>query len=248
MFGSVPKTLWSKVAPADEFNRILLATRSLVVEDGERKLIVDLGCGDKWNDKLRSIYAIDEGPYVPVDGVTEVLLTHLHFDHAGGVATMTNDGVVPSYSQARHYVGARNLENAKAPNVRERGSYLPDDVGILSQVDLTLLEDGDEVWPGLRVHQVDGHTVGLLWVELSDGGTTIVYPADLNPTSAHLPVPYAMGYDICAERCMMEKESFVRQAIDGSWIVVFEHDPTVPAARLAWDERGRPVVSEVVEF
>lgn len=248
MFGSVPKTLWSKVAPADDLNRILLATRSLIVEEGDRKLIVDLGCGDKWNDKLRTIYAIDEGAYRPVDGVTDVLLTHLHFDHAGGVCRLENGAPVPNYPDARHFVGRRNLENAKAPNGRERGSYLPEDVGVLSQVDVTLLDDGDEVWPGLKVHRVDGHTTGLLWVELSDGGTTVVYPADLNPTSAHLPVPYAMGYDICAERCMMEKESFVGRAIEKGWIVVFEHDPSMPAARLAWDDRGRPVVSEVVEL
>jgi glyoxylase-like metal-dependent hydrolase (beta-lactamase superfamily II) len=239
MFGSVPKALWSREAPPDEENRILLATRSLVIEDGGRKLIVDVGCGDKWNDKTRAIFCIGEAPYQPVPGVTDVLLTHLHFDHAGGVSRIGSGGLEPCYPAARHYVPRANLENAKAPNVRERASYLRENVDVLEQVDLALTVDGEELWPGLTVHRADGHTRGLQWVKLSVGGTTIVYPADMIPTSKHIPLPFVMGYDMCAEQALKEKEAFLKQAVSESWIVVFEHDPEIAAGRIAFDDRGR---------
>jgi glyoxylase-like metal-dependent hydrolase (beta-lactamase superfamily II) len=150
----------------------------------------------------------------------------------------------PSYPDARHYVGAANYENARKPHVREKASYLPENVDVLEQTDLTLTEDGQELFPGLTVHRSDGHTRGLQWIKLTDGDTTIVYPADLVPTSKHLPVPFVMGYDMCAERAMAEKAAFLEQAVEGAWIIVWEHDPELAAARIAFDERGRPGVTE----
>lgn len=250
MFGSVPKALWAKEAPPDDANRILLATRSLVIEDGQRKMLVDVGCGDKWNEKNRTIFCIPDEPYRPVTGITDVLLTHLHFDHAGGVSRYAEDGqtVMPNYPEARHFVSAENYKNAQAPNVRERGSYLPENVGVLAQTDLFLTESDQEIWPGITVHQSDGHTHGLQWVKLTAGDTTIVFPADLIPTSAHLPVPYVMGYDMCAELAMKEKERFLASVVEGGWIVAFEHDPFVGAGRLALDDRGRARLAETVEL
>ena len=250
MFGTVPKTIWERETPADAANRIQLATRSLIVEDGERTLLIDAGCGDKWSEKSRSIYGIEEGPCRPVPDVTDLLLTHLHFDHAGGVSrrSATSQAVEPCYPSARHYVSAANYANAKAPNVRERGSYLAENVDVLTQVDLRMIEDWDELWPGLTVHRSDGHTHGLMWVKLTDGGSTVAFPADLIPTSKHLPIGYVMGYDICAERSMLEKQEFLTQAIAESWIVVFEHDPVIAAARLSLDERGRAVLAELVDL
>ncbi len=250
MFGAVPKVLWERVAPADELNRILLATRSLVIEDGKRTLLVDLGCGDKWNEKSRSIFCVANEPYEPLPGVTDILLTHLHFDHAGGISRYSKESqtLEPCHPHARHYVSARNYENAQRPNVRERNSYLSDNVDALRQVDLVLTEPEQELWPGVWVHPSDGHTLGLQWVEVTDGGTTLAFPADLVPTSAHLPVAYVMGYDVCAERAIQEKENFLRKAIERSWIVVFEHDPTVAAGRLALDDRGRPFICEELDL
>lgn len=306
MFGSIPKALWAKGAPPDEENRILLATRSLIIEQDDRKMIVDVGCGDKWSEKNRAIFCIgetqaeeergrmkeeggkgergrEEGgkrkeergegirgantpmpqhPNTPLAGITDVLLTHLHFDHAGGVsswhgfetrglqgfATPEESSIEPCYPKARHYVMAENYENAKTPHLRERASYLPENVNALEQVELVLTSDGQEIWPGLTVHRSDGHTRGLQWVRLSDGGVTVAFPADLFPTSKHLPVTYAMGYDMCAELSMAEKASFLNQAVDGGWIVVFEHDPVVAAGKLAFDERDRPVVAETLSL
>ncbi len=248
MFGSVPKALWAKSSPPDEENRILLATQSLVIEDGERKLIVDLGCGDKWSEKNRAIFCISDAPYEPVDGITDVLLTHLHFDHAGGISRYDDGTLVPSYPAARHFVPAANYANAQAPNVRERASYLPENVDILRQTDLVLYESEQELWPGLTVHRSDGHTIGLHWITLTDGGVTVAFPSDLIPTAQHLPIPFVMGYDICAERAMQEKGALIDKAVAENWIVVFEHDPHTSAGRLDRDDRGRPRLAEQVDL
>ncbi len=244
MFGSVPKTMWSRVAPPDELNRILMATRSLVIDNGQQRMLVDTGCGDKWTDKMRAIFEFPATPYLPVEGITDVLLTHLHFDHAGGVSRFVDGQPKPNYPDAIHYAPHANYENAKAPHMRERASYLPENVDVLTQTDLRLTEPEQEIWPGLTVHRSDGHTRGLQWLTLADGGTTLAYPSDLIPTSHHLPTPYAMGYDMCAEQVIEEKRQFLEQAVREQWIVVFEHDPEVGAARLEFDERGRAVVAE----
>lgn len=249
MFGVVPKTIWERVAPADDLNRILLATRSLIIEEGDRKLVVDLGCGDKWNAKTRAIFDASDKPYEPIEGVTDVLFTHLHFDHSGGVSRIDEVGdLVLNYPFATHYVSRPNYENGLRPNVRERASYLPENVNALAQAKLTLLETEQEVWRGLTVHRADGHTDGLFWVTLCDGGTTVAFPSDLCPTSHHLPVVYTLGYDICTKTCMIEKQAFLEQAIAEQWIVVFQHDPEVCAAKLGWDDRGRPVVTERLDI
>lgn len=248
MFGAVPKTMWSRVAPADESNRILMATRSLVIEDGGRKMLVDVGCGDKWNEKTRAIFDFPEGPYRPVPGVTDVLITHFHFDHAGGISRFEGDTPVANYPDAIHHVPRANLENARHPNVRERASYLAENLDVLDTVDSRRLEDGDEVWPGVTVHRSDGHTLGLQWVRISDGGETAAFPTDLIPTSHHLPLPYPMGYDMCAQTVMEERRRFLERAVAERWVVVFEHDPEVGAARLEFDERGRAVVGERLEL
>jgi glyoxylase-like metal-dependent hydrolase (beta-lactamase superfamily II) len=242
MFGSVPKTLWARDAPPDDENRILLATRSLVIDDANRRLLVDVGCGDKWNEKSRQIFCIASDPYQPVPGVTDVLLTHLHFDHAGGVSCFLEGQPTPNYPRAKHFVSQINFENARNPHRRERASYLPENVDVLKQVDLVLTQNGQEIWPGISVHQCDGHTRGLQWVKVADTETTLAFPTDLIPSSKHLPVPYVMGYDMCAEVAMAEKESFLQQAVDGNWIVVFEHDPAVAAGRISFDEQGRPTL------
>ena len=249
MFGSVPKALWARTAPPDDENRILLATRSLVVEDGARKLLVDVGCGDKWTEKSRSIFGIEERPYVPVIGVTDVLLTHLHFDHAGGISRFASGtNIEPCYPTATHYVSEANYANAKAPNIRERASYLAENIDVLRKTNLVLTQPDQEIWPGLTVHRSDGHTRGLQWVKLTADGMTVAFPSDLVPTSQHLPIPYVMGYDLCAERSMMEKEAFLRQAIEESWIVVFEHDPVVQAGRLAFDANSKPYLAEELDL
>lgn len=243
MFGSVPKTLWSKLIEPDNQNRIPMATRSLLVDGPHGRLIVDLGCGDKYDEKARSIYGIDNGAYLPVPGVSDVVVTHLHFDHVGGVSSFELDGSLKlNYPDATHWVSSSNLANARQPNLRERASYLSENISVLSEVRLKETSPGEQVWPGIELLVADGHTTGLQWVKVTDGQTTVVFPSDLCPTSCHLPVVYAMGYDICAEVAMREKAAFLQQTIEDDWIVVFQHDPVVTAGKVKLNEKGRPEV------
>ncbi len=246
MFGAVPKTMWSRWIEPDERNRIPMATRSLIVEDDAgRKLIVDLGNGDKSTEKLREIFAIPDGPHVPVSGVTDVLLTHLHFDHAGGISSWNEDGSIrPNYPDARHYVSRANYKNAVHPNIRERSSYLEENWRTLDLVETIFTEDGQEIWPGLTVHQAHGHTRGLQWVLVSDGSASVAFPSDLCPTSHHLPAHYTMGYDMCTETAMFEKSNFIQSSNSMNRMIIFQHDPCVELSRVVVDHRGRPVLDE----
>ena len=255
MFGTVPKTLWSRKIPADADNRIKLATRSLVVEAGGRTLMADAGNGDKGTDHFKAIYEIRHrsgasGAFDPAR-VTDLVLTHLHFDHGGGATRWAAAGAPATelcYPRAVHYVQRANLEIAKAPNAREKASYLKENVLPLEGGRLRLTEGTEEILPGLWVHRSDGHTRGLQWVEVRGGAESIVFPSDLIPTSRHIPLAYTMGYDICAEALLAEKEDLLRRAAAGRWIVVFVHDPDVPACRVAVDAEGRFSVSDVVEL
>ncbi len=240
MFGTVPKTLWESRTVPDLANRISLATRSLVIEFDDRKLMIDTGCGDKWTAKLRSIYCLADEPYRPIEGITDLVLTHLHFDHAGGLTSNLpySTGVSANYPEAVHYVPGKNLENARQPNTRERASYLAENYGVIDIVDHHLISASDEIFPGLRLHESNGHTQGLLWISLTIEGQTFAFPSDMVPTSLHLPIPYVMGYDICADQSMQEKSAFLSQAEQDNWIVVFQHDPIVHAGRVGRNARN----------
>ena len=255
MFGTVPKTIWSKLASPDEENRILLAARSLVIRAGDRIFMVDAGMGDRWTEKLRRIYDIqlsteEEGGLDPAS-VTDIILTHLHFDHAAGIFRRRPgiEGEVDlHYPNARVYVQAANYENARKPNVRERASYLQEDVRLLERTRLILTAGSQEIYPGIWVHRGDGHTRGHQWIEVKGDSLSLVFPADIVPTSRHLPLPYLMGYDVSAETLLIEKDELLSRAVAGRWILVFGHDPEVPAGRITRDEKGHYALEEVIAF
>ncbi len=251
MFGNVPKPLWEKLIPADAENRIRLATNSLLVRDGERLFLVDAGNGVRGSEKHRRIFGIEpiaDGP----DGldpaaVTDVVITHLHFDHAGGLAAAGPDGPDGPplrFPGARVHVQRANLENARRPGPREKASYLAENTALLDRMEVVPAEGSAEIASGVWVHRSDGHTRGLQWLEVRDGARSIAFPSDMIPTSRHLPLPYAMGYDICVERLMAEKEALLRRAVENDWILVFVHDPDVPAATIRIDDRGHFAVRE----
>ncbi|HET8650100.1 MAG TPA: MBL fold metallo-hydrolase [Gemmatimonadales bacterium] len=248
MFGVVPKPLWERRIPADERNRIPLAMRCLLLEHPEGLLLIDTGLGNKEDARFRDIYGVENsgqsGPTQLEDALLEaghrpedvrwVLNSHLHFDHAGG-NTRINDGgeVELSFPHATYLVQRRELEFARHTNERTRASYLPPN---FDPVDAAgrwqLLEGEQQVLPGVRVVPTPGHVPWHHSIILSDRGETVVFLGDLIPTSAHLPLPWIMGYDLEPLRTLESKRALLGRAEAEGWRLVFEHDPVVAAGRL----------------
>jgi glyoxylase-like metal-dependent hydrolase (beta-lactamase superfamily II) len=250
MFGSIPKVLWEKKIAADELNRIQLACRIVVLESAQRRILVDIGSGTKWSEKQNGIYCFEQGSALPlhqqIPDVTDVIITHAHFDHAGGVSYADENGELRlSYPGARHYLQKSNWETAQQPGPRERATYLKENIKPLEDAQLVLTEDGDEVAPGIRVFRADGHTRGLQWVLLED---TLAFPSEMMPTAHHCALPYVMGYDLWAERTIEEKKAFTTKAVSHNWTVVFGHDAETSAAELSFDAEGRAEIRAKVNL
>jgi glyoxylase-like metal-dependent hydrolase (beta-lactamase superfamily II) len=250
MFGSVPKNLWNKKLAADSENCIPLATRCLLISDGKRQVLVDAGNGEKWSDKNREIFAIKNTPLSQLPDLsqlTDIICTHLHFDHVGGLTEWVPGSVNQSqlrWPNARYHLQRSNLENAKNPTLKERASYLRENWEPLLDADLNLVSGSTEILADLWVHQIDGHTVGQQWIEIKNGARSIAFPTDLIPTSHHLPLPFHMGYDACATTVLKEKTHLLETALKNDWIIAFEHDPAVAAATIKLDERGHYAAKE----
>lgn len=258
MFGVVPKTMWEKEHPADAQNRVELSLRSLLLEGFGRRVLVDTGMGDKWDEAAIARYdlRVPEGGVrgaltaagIDPETITDVILTHLHFDHAGGATRREGEAIVPSFPHARHHVQRRNLEWAAKPNDRERASYRAESWKALEEADLLELRDGTcDLLPGISAVVSDGHTEGLQMVRVTGAGESgepreLWYTADLVPTASHVALPWIAAYDIAALRSLEEK----RALLDGiagrdAWLF-FEHDPKIAAARVARDNEKIRVV------
>src|SRR4051812_35229595 len=239
MFGVVPKTLWQKRTPADEQNRITMAMRPLLVK-GERLMLIDAGAGEKMPPKLQEIYGFERGETLDASlaaaGVSAadieiVLASHLHFDHAGGFTARDASGaIVPRFARARYVANAGEFEDATHPHERNRASYFDENYVPLRDAGVLTLMDGDgDVMPGVRVRRTGGHTRWHQIVYLESGGRTAVFAADLIPTTAHVDVPWIMGYDLYPMDTLEFKRAFVREAIEHEYVIFFEHDPQVGA-------------------
>jgi len=242
MFGSVPKPLWSKLQPPDERNRIRLAMRCLLLEGYGRRVLVDVGVGDKFPPKLAEIYRLEHQEtdleralaargLEPRD-VTDVLLTHLHFDHAGGSTRRDGERLVPALPRARYHLQARNLENARHSNLRERASYMSENFEPLVESGaLEIVEGARKPWPEVELLTADGHTRGQQLVRVGGPSEALYFVADLIPTASHVRIPFVMGYDVAAIETMAEKRALLERAHrEGSWIFL-EHDPTIALGR-----------------
>ena len=258
MFGVVPRPLWEKSNPPDEKNRITMAARALLLRGRGRTILVDTGNGGKFNEKLRTIYRMDTtgsdlisslARYgVAPDAVTDVILTHLHFDHAGGATMLVNGKAFPSFPAARHYVQDEHWRAAQAPTERDRASFFPEDFLPLRAAGLLEFTEGEgEILPGIRTRIVHGHTAALQCPLVSDGTNTLFFCADLVPTSSHVPLPWIMAYDLRPLVTLEEKRRILGTAADEGWIMFFEHDPGLSAARLARTDKGI-VLGEPVTF
>lgn len=264
MFGSVPRAVWEGCIPPDEAHRIPLATRLLLAKNSEenRIVVIDAGVGDKEEESFRERFdvrlpegdgecpletAIRNSGHRP-DQVTDVIITHLHFDHVGGATRLDSSGdSVPVLPHARHWVQQRNWDTALQPNPRERASYLRTNVEPLEGTALELLDGPGEIMPGISVEEVDGHTLGMQTVRIEGGGRVIRYLADLAPTIHHLRAAWTMGYDIHALKVVEEKQQLLESASAEGALLVLEHDPVNPWARIVADGgrfRAVPVSDE----
>ncbi len=239
MFGVVPKTMWSKLLPADDKNRIPMVMRTLLIKGRDRTILVDAGMGAGYDSKYNKIYNVDEtialadslkSAGVAAHDITDLILTHLHFDHAAGIVTPEGDGWRLLFPQAAHHVQKRQYDHALAPNPRDRASYFRERIEIMEHEGVLSLHDG--AWslaPGIDLVTAHGHTPGQQLVKVSDGKQTLFYCGDLFPTSAHLPIPFVMSYDLDPVLAMKEKEEIIEQAYREHWLLFFEHDSTVAA-------------------
>ncbi len=247
MFGVVPKTLWEKVAPADERNRVRLALRCLLIRGGGKVILVDAGLGDKDPESFRRIFAVENDPQdidrcLAAHGlgrgeVTDLILSHLHFDHGGGAVRRGESGdLEPAFPNAVHHIQRRQWEWAFDPSPRDRASYLKQNLEPLRSTRLNLVEGEAEPLPGIELLPVDGHSPGMQLVHVfsagSGGETGAVYCADLVPTAAHLPLPWVMAYDLDPLRSIEEKRKLYDRFADARTWLIFEHDPRLAAVRI----------------
>ena len=256
MFGVVPKVLWERRIPADERNRIPLALRCLLVEHGDGLVLIDTGIGNKENEKFGDIYgvqnegangrtqledALGEVGHRPED-VRWVINTHLHFDHAGGDTWRDPGGQVGlAFPRARYVVQKGELDFARHTNERTAGSYLAHN---FQGVPFQVIEGEAEILPGIRGIPTPGHVPYHQSVLIESGGERACFIADLVPTSAHLPLPWIMGYDLEPLVTLETRRRIYERAEAEQWLLVFEHDPVVVSGRLAKEGKGVGLVNE----
>ena len=252
MFGVVPKVFWEKEHPADDRNRIDLDLRCLLADCGERRLLVDTGLGDRWTEKQVGIFAIERRPRqltaelaeagITRESITDVVLTHLHFDHAGGALREGEDGLEPVFPNARHWIQKRHWDWAHDPSERDRASFRREDFDLLeTRGQLQFVDGAAELFPGVRVTPVNGHTTGQQVVEFHTGQGVLAFVGDLIPFLSQLHVPWIMGFDLNPLLTVTEKKQFLSRAAEDDYILVFEHDARFEAATVRFaDDRFRP--------
>ncbi len=238
MFGVVPKTLWSRKISADDKNRIPMAMRCMLVKSKATSKIylIDNGSGDKFNDKMKSIYSLDydhsdlisslnKCGVTPGD-ITDMVFTHLHFDHCGGTTTYTNDGSLKEiFPNATYHVNERHWETANNPNAREKASFFSENINpIKDSGRLNLVNDHHQFENGFDTFPVDGHTAGQQLPVFTHKEKALVFAGDLIPTYAHIPLPWVMGYDMIPVQTLDEKADFLEKAVKNNWYLFLEHD------------------------
>ena len=250
MFGVVPKSIWNKLNPADENNMCNWAMRCLLVETGDRLILIDNGLGEKQDEKFFSHYYLNgddalhkslaKAGFSAVD-ITDVFLTHLHFDHCGGSVKWNADktGYELAFPNATYWSNEKHWNMATQPNAREKASFLKENIlPIKESGRLKFLKDGEELVPGFKSFFVYGHTEAMMLPLIQWNGKTLVYCADLIPSAGHIPVPYVMAYDMNPLITLEEKSKFLKEAVNGNYILFFEHDPVTECCSLQMTERG----------
>ena len=248
MFGIIPKPLWEKTNPADELNRVALSTRNLLLVSDDKKILIDTGMGNKWEEKSKNIYKIDskrnleltlEQNDIKPEDITDVLLTHLHFDHAGGSTKIENGNLIPSFPNAKYFVQKKNFEWAMNPSDRDKGSYIKDNFEPLVKEGVLNLIDGEINFDeNISFRIINGHTFGQQMIKISDSSNTILYCADLMPFVSQIRIPYVMGYDLQPMITVQEKKKYLQRAADENWYLYFGHDPQFAVSTVKYTEKG----------
>jgi glyoxylase-like metal-dependent hydrolase (beta-lactamase superfamily II) len=257
MFGVVPKSIWNKINPADENNLCSWALRCLLIEDGNRLILVDNGNGDKQDAKFFSHYhlhgddtldkSLAKHGFHP-DDITDAFLTHLHFDHCGGSIVREGEKLVPAFRNATYWSNQLHWDWAVNPNEREKASFLKENIlpieasGQLRFIDVSSNTNGklgETIFmENISIRFVSGHTEAMMLPQVKYKDKTIVYMADLLPSAGHIPLPYVMAYDMFPLTTLNEKKWFLKEALDGDYILFFEHDPVHECCNLQQTERG----------
>lgn len=252
MFGVVPRVLWEVTDPPDANNRILMGLNCLLIKTPEENILIDTGIGDKFSPKYLDIYQVDRSQNlldslktcgVHREEISKVVLTHLHFDHAGGNTSIDEKGQLKAtFPGAEYIIQKEELEAAENPDPRSRASYLPENWEPLEKLELVSGEE--EIYPGIELLLTGGHTRGHQIVKITSRGKTACFLGDLIPTTSHLKVPYVMSYDLYPLDTMKFKERILKQALQENWLLIFEHSPRVKAGYLK-EVEGKLQVEEV---
>lgn len=245
MFGVVPKSIWNKLNPADENNLCSWAMRLLLIEESNRLILIDTGIGDKQDAKFFGHYHLHGGHTLKnslaahgfgIDDITDVFLTHLHFDHVGGAIRREGDKLIPAFKNATFWSNKEHWEWAINPNDREKASFLKENILPLQESgQLKFTSDG---FNAFQVHIANGHTEAQMLPKIQYKGRTIVYMADLLPSTGHLPMPYVMAYDMFPLTTLKEKKAFLTEAVENDYVLFFEHDPVNECCTLQMTEKG----------
>lgn len=250
MFGVVPKSIWQKLNPPDENNMCSWAMRCLLVEDGDQLILIDNGMGNKQDEKFFGHYFLHGDDTLEKslakhgfhkDDITDVFLTHLHFDHCGGSIEKKGDELLPAFKNATYWSNAPHWQWAIQPNDREKASFLKENIlpiGESGQLKLIKVEDGIAFNESIKVRFMFGHTEAMMLPEITYKNKTIVYAADLLPSVAHIPVPYIMAYDTRPLQTLTEKKVFLQSTQQNDHLLFFEHDPLIECCSLQLTERG----------
>jgi glyoxylase-like metal-dependent hydrolase (beta-lactamase superfamily II) len=249
IFGVVPKVVWKKSIQVDDRNRVKLAARCLLIKGNGRIILVDSGNGAKKTDKFRELYSLDtnESDLIislgkcgvkPAD-VTDVILTHLHFDHSGGATMRDGDTVVPAFPKARYYVQNKQWLQALNPTPKDRASYISTDYQPLKDHGVLELLDGDcELFPGIHILLTDGHTPALQMLKICDDEKTLFFPGDMIPFAFHVSLPCITAFDLMPLVTLDDKSKYLAKAVDEDWLLFFEHDPMTVAGKVQKTEKG----------
>jgi len=250
MFGVVPKSMWQKLNPPDENNMCSWAMRCLLIEDGDRLILVDNGMGNKQDEKFFGHYYLHGDDTLErslakngfnKDDITDVFLTHLHFDHCGGSIERDGDKLVPAFRNATYWSNESHWQWAINPNDREKASFLKENIFPIEQSGrLKFIDekDGISFLENIKVRFMHGHTEAMMLPQINYNGKTIVFMADLLPSAAHIPIPYVMAYDTKPLQTLKEKKSFLTEAQQNNYILFFEHDPNIECCNLQLTDKG----------